>query len=353
MNASKNPTNPSFVFRRGIWADVLFWTGYTLFWHVLFSPKVWSLGGIVVSAIYTFWHAMASYVNLWFLQPRFRKDNWVVYIVLILLLILLAAIGLALSVGGMFVYFSAANEFLSSLDAEWWRNIFSPLVASTFMGVTITGLIHGFLHRREMAERQAALERSQLQAELRYLRSQINPHFLFNALNTIYFMIPRDPERAAETLAGFSDLLRYQLYQSEETRVPLEEELEQLRRYANLARLRHEGDLAYHFRQTGPVEKHKIPPLLLLPLIENAFKHVAPKQGKIDGQLTVNNQRLQLTLRNNINTEPIIRPKEEATGGIGLHNIRRRLELLYPGEHQLLTNRIGNDFSVKLEIPLS
>lgn len=212
--------------------------------------------------------------------------------------------------------------------------------------------LQSILHRQEEQRQKEVVLREKMEAELQFLRSQLDPHFLFNALNSIYFLIPKDPDVAAEALAGFSDLLRYQLYQANEPTILLEEEFDYLRQYTRLASLRRESDLALQLELPPVPSETRIAPLLLQPFVENAFKHVSPREGaiKICAQLSDRTFQFQV-----VNTKlPDHRPvsTSHAVGGIGLHNVRRRLELIYPKRHELQLQAEPRRFSALLKIEL-
>lgn len=340
------------IFRRGWPADLAFWLAYTLFWHLIFSPSVTSLAGVLTSTIYTFWHAIASYVHLRFLFPLVRgQQRLISYIPGVILVAVTSSLALAASIYGYFRLIDAdfAGAFFDRPQA-----LVGPFLGSTILALAMTGGLYSYYSRRAFARRQAELERERITTELNYLRSQINPHFLFNALNSIYFLIKKDPERAAESLAGFSELLRYQLYRGKEDRILLRDELEQLRRYTELAQLRHGEELRIDWQWPERLNGECIPPLLLLPLVENACKHVRRRNGYIAGQARVIDDRLEFNLRNARETAETLDPERDADpdGGIGLTNIRRRLELLFPGDHHLTADPHGAEFRVQLNIPL-
>jgi hypothetical protein len=337
------------IFLRSWRTDAAFWVGYTLLTHLIFSPITFTATSLLTSSIYTLWHVVASYAHLRYLYPLIRERNRLyIYLPGVSLVAIASAAGLALSIYGFF--FALDESFAREFFAQP-QQLIGTFLGSTSMALAITGGLHGYFLRRETAKRQEQLEREKIATELNYLRSQINPHFLFNALNSIYFLIKKDPDRAADSLAGFSELLRYQLYRGGEDRIPLREELEQLERYTDLARLRHGEELRVRWDWPDRLDGEAIPPLLLLPLVENACKHVRRREGYIHGEVRLEHDRLVFCLRNNC--EPARTAEPATDGGIGLANIRRRLELLFPDDHQLLAAPDGDDFHVQLHIPLS
>ena len=199
-------------------------------------------------------------------------------------------------------------------------------------------------------ERLRRLEVEKLNTELEYLKSQINPHFLFNSLNTIFFQIDRTNTEARSTLTKFSDMLRFQLYECNGHEMVLEREISYLKNYIDLQRLRRDDRYKIEFKTSGDSREFTIAPLLLMPLVENAFKYVShfPEGNNIVSiQINNNENSLEMNVRNTKETR--IAEKQEA-GGIGLKNLRRRLELQYPGMHELDIKDRKADFEVTLKI---
>lgn len=194
--------------------------------------------------------------------------------------------------------------------------------------------------------RQIAFD--QVNTELAYLRAQINPHFLFNSINTIYFQIDKENHTARQMLSVFSDMLRYQLYECNEGLIPIEKEVEYLRNYVELQRMRKDEHYKISFYAGPGLRGFRIAPLLLLPFVENAFKHIShsPDGNSIDIELRFSEGMFRLNVVNS--TEPAGR----AVGGIGLRNVRRRLDLLYPGQHELLLQHGDGWYRVQLAIRL-
>ena len=194
------------------------------------------------------------------------------------------------------------------------------------------------------------LERERTQTELRFLKSQMNPHFLFNALNSIYVLIRKDPDLAEHTLAGFSDMLRYQLYDCAADLISVDKEVAYLENYIRLEQLRKGEDLHIEYEKQKSVERFTIAPLLIFPLIENAFKYVSShrdRENRIHIRLgyTEPTFRLEVTnMTDGTNTRP--------PGGIGLDNLRRRLTLLYPHKHRLEITHTKDDHSATLQVQI-
>lgn len=346
----------NYVLNRGWKADLLFWVAYGSFWHFVFAPEPIDWYNAIFTSIMTITQVVAVYMHLNLLMPKRWSGEMSIPVYGILLMVL-TFLGTGLTwvlLYGAFSIIPYAEGLTASLQYAFFTYWIGPLLGSMGMAITSTGALNLFARRREQERREKELEHANVNTELQYLRGQLNPHFLFNALNGIYFLIPRDPEKAAEVLIGFSDLLRYQLYRSEDKQVPLAEELQQLDRFAELSLMRLESDFDYDLDVQLSGEEGYIPPMLLLPLLENAFKHSPSRNGWIQGQIwTSADGMLHANFKNNYleNIEKRPEKAEERSGGIGLENIKRRLELLYPQNHTFQKERENGIFSIKLEIP--
>ncbi|MCB9287590.1 MAG: histidine kinase [Lewinellaceae bacterium] len=205
-------------------------------------------------------------------------------------------------------------------------------------------------------ERQRALlAEEKLAAELNYLKAQLNPHFLFNTLNNLYALAEREGNAPlSDGIASLAELMRYAVYDSRADYVPLTKELRFIQSMVEMQSLSLEEsddvDIALQF--SGEMKRLKIAPLLLVPFVENAFKHGIRygRHSVINIKAEVEGRQLRFLATNTIQEQG--RPHEERTG-VGLENARRRLELLYPGRHQLDIGRNGDIFSVNLQISLN
>jgi len=205
------------------------------------------------------------------------------------------------------------------------------------------------LHNEKEAQR---LKSEGLESELRFLKSQINPHFLFNALNNVYSLSLIQSEKTPGTILKLSEMLRYILYDCNHEKVPLQKELAFISNYVDLMKLKDDQienitlDLPKH---TG---SEMIEPMLFVPFVENAFKHGAAKTEEkawIRIKLKVANQQLLFTAANSI---PEVPYTKDSVGGIGLENVKRRLHLLYPNRHELKIEKTDKQFTVHLSILL-
>ncbi len=212
---------------------------------------------------------------------------------------------------------------------------------------TAYSLITG-LASQEKARQEERQER--LQSELAFLRSQISPHFIFNILNSIVYLIRTRSAQAEPVTIKLSELMRYMLYESADAQVPLGKELEYLKNYVELQKLRFEEDVDIRLSVEGAPGGQYIEPMLMIPFVENAFKHGVGlvREPVIDIELKIGESQLTFSVRNKVGPEA---PEDkDSSSGIGLRNVRRRLELLYPDNHRLRLAREGEWFVAELQL---
>ncbi|WP_299619100.1 histidine kinase [uncultured Tenacibaculum sp.] len=189
-------------------------------------------------------------------------------------------------------------------------------------------------------------------AELKYLKAQLNPHFLFNGINSIYHIIGKNDANAKNTLLKFSNLLRYQLYESNTNKIELYKEVSYIEEYISIEQIRKGEDIHLDFSIEIEKENNLIMPLLLIPFIENAFKYVSNHNDSKDNRISIvleeKNNILQLIVENT--KDSLIQGNR--SGGIGLKNVKKRLELTYKNKYNLDLTNTENTYKVKLEIDL-
>ena len=210
-------------------------------------------------------------------------------------------------------------------------------------------ILRGNTFVKALVEQRVLLEKirnDQLQTELKFLRAQYHPHFLFNALNTIYFQMDEDVSGAKKSVEKFSELLRYQLYDQNQT-VPVSQEIKYLENFIQLQQTRSSEKLQLetHFDKT--LDGQQVYPLLFLPLVENAFKYVGGSYH-MEISATLHEASIEFHVVNSI---PASIPVTDNTDkGIGLENLRRRLELLYPDRHIFTAEKKDSSFSAALTL---
>lgn len=276
----------------------------------------------------------ACYLNLYFLFDRyFKKAKYVVYVTSLSALLVL--------------YTALQNSFDRSID----------FFANTYYNFSIGVFYVAFTLALELSKRwykqQLLLHKMQtekLQTELQYLKAQLNPHFLFNSINTIYFQIDQSNAEARESLRKFSELLRYQLYECNEDRIPIEKEMDYIESYVGLQRLRSDN-IEIDIRKDDGVRGFRIAPLLLLPFVENAFKHLSAypdKNNIIRLDMSRQNGSFLFSVTNSTDNHYAANPS-----GIGLKNVKRRLDLLYENRYRLDVRKNNEEFSIELEVDIS
>jgi hypothetical protein len=219
-------------------------------------------------------------------------------------------------------------------------NIYYAVVYSAF------GIVYFLVqneHRRLLENKQLQLENKQTQ--LSFLQSQVNPHFLFNSLNNIYSLIYQHSPHSLDAVAKLSEILRYMLYNSAE-KVSVQKEWSYIQKYIDLQLLRFDHPVNIQQQVKGDLDSVFIPPFLLIPFVENAFKHGDFREENIlDIKLDVSGEELWFKISNNKSNGA-----KDSTGGIGLENIKKRLVLLYPLKHELNVQEVNEIFTINLKL---
>ena len=297
-------------------------------------------------------HAMVSYFNIYFLFPNIlRKRNYGAYAVAILLTISLATFILTLVLMA-----------LNTLSEEYKPDLFSlGFMVNAGIAITYTTavtmslkLVKQWYENERLAKE---LEQLNTETELKYLKSQINPHFLFNSLNSIYALSLQKSDHTPELILKLSDILRYILYDGGEKKVSLSQEIKYLKSYLELEKVRHGDRLNLEIDINGNYDHYEIAPMLLIPFVENSFKHGLGKDkapGYVNVHLHVDQDHLHFNIVNSKPKNGHEPSKQKGyRGGIGLKNVRKRLNLLYPNKHALELGDIKNEYVVSLQLELN
>ena len=228
------------------------------------------------------------------------------------------------------------------------RNIL-PFIHIAAIAASIKLLKYWYLQRKQTLE----AEQQRTVAELKLLRAQLHPHFLFNTLNNLYSHTLEFSPKSPEIVLKLSELLRFMIYESNTHRISLAREVELLQDYIALEKMRYGDRLELSVSISGSMENYQIAPLLLLPFLENAFKHGTSKQIDqcwISFHLSLDGPLLKFVLINSIDPEP--KKRTRGKGGVGLSNVMRRLEILYNGKYKLDKEKLEEVYVINLELEL-
>jgi two-component system LytT family sensor kinase len=222
--------------------------------------------------------------------------------------------------------------------------IFTSLIF-IFLSIVLQFSVDWFTNERV----QRDLENQRLTAELAFLKSQINPHFLFNSLNSIYSLAYQRSETTPEAILKLSEIMRYMLYECNDNKVDLAKELTYLQNYIDLQKIRFGKNAYVDFEVNGLVTNQRIVPLLLIAFIENAFKHGVANDPEAPIKMIINldDKNLSFYMENKKHLH-----NRDASGGIGLNNVRRRLDLLYPGSYKLEIHDKADTYTCELSLIL-
>lgn len=331
---------------------VAFWMAYFIFWTYV-SKNGYGADlskAVLATFIYFLGQAGVGYLSIYWLVPRFFfTKKYIVFAALVLGSCVLGSLLIDVGMRGVF-----PDLFARGGNAVSFNRYFLYCFIAVFFSTILFIAARVIKERVQAQKMNSILEKEKTEHELKFLKSQINPHFLFNAINSIYVLITKDPALAAATLARFSDMLRYQLYECNFMEVPVEKEIAYLNNYIELEKLRKEKSLMIDY--TVDLDKHNfvISPFLIIPFVENAFKHVSNFTDKVNYiTITLNYQAgfFKLVVRNSIDSSRF-EPIEHAAGGIGQDNTKRRLQLIYPGRHQLNIEKTEETYLIVLTIQI-
>ena len=303
-------------------------TSLTMVWQLLRAPLV------------------VYFANFYLLGPYlfFRQRYWQ-FVVCNLLLIL------GMNYGFFYGYF-LIKERVPAMDGRAWIGFFSGAFMFLLLNIIIAAVAIGirhFIRIRRIRQQLQDEKAKNTEAELAWLKNQINPHFLFNTLNNISSLTQIDPDAAQDAIAQLSDLLRYAMYETNKKTVPVQGEVEFMRNYISLMKLRCNDKAVVNAQFNIQNPQYPIAPLLFISLVENAFKHglSSSRPSSVDISLTQKDEQLQFCC-DNTNY-----PKDDADrsgSGIGLENTRRRLELMYHDRYQWQQSLEGDIYHVAVTI---
>ncbi|MDF5690503.1 sensor histidine kinase [Aquirufa aurantiipilula] len=286
------------------------------------------------------------YLNTEILIPKIlKKKGIVLYLIL-----------LSIAIPGMIWVYYELQEFIIISDHVKGRG--GGFRRGPFMGtifqllfIIAIGVSYRFLSDNlKEKEIQKEEENERLKSELSFLRSQISPHFMFNVLNSIVSLSRRKPEMVESVVIKLSELMRYMIYETTDAKVAISKEMVYLENYIELQKIRFGNDIEITFNHKLADTPNSIEPMLLIPFVENAFKHGVGMvmDPIIEITLLDDREKLYFGVKNKVSSQ--ISEKKDDSSGIGLTNVKRRLELLYPIEHQLKITEDGEYYQIELEI---
>jgi sensor histidine kinase YesM len=296
--------------------------------------------GFWAASIATVFYFIAVYVNSSWLIPKFYKKGkpWLYVMLSVLVLIVLMT-------ARMFVEFKILLP-LHLKFYSWHLSHFAFVFITNFLAFAFGALLRVSIDYLSLLKQQEELKTRQLSAELNLLKSQVQPHFLFNTLNNIYYLAYTKNERTPEVIAKLSDIMRYFVDEAPKERVPLSTEIEFLKNYIELEQIRMLHPVKLEFSVNAD-ESLPIPPMLLIPLVENIFKHGVDKTietNEVRISVEQNNGYLVFVSENRISNGEVHRQS-----GMGLKNLRKRLALLYGNRFELSNRRINDIFRASLK----
>lgn len=291
---------------------------------------------------------LAVYFNIYVLTPRFLLRNRLSgYLVAVWVLTLVTMIFV---VAQQLCFQGPVSDDRPTTYILVLLNLLSGILT---VGLLMAGISVLLLYRHwtGCARRIGELESNTLQSELKFLKSQINPHFLFNMLNNANVLIRKSAPEASQVLFKLEDLLHYQFNDSTRESVTLGSEICFLSDFLSLEKIRRD-DFSFQIRQEGDIASLCVPPLLFIPFVENAVKHNmdGDRESYVHLSFCVRNDQLFFCCEN---SKPLQAPVQNSSGGLGLKNIRRRLELLFPDKHTLEIEEDARTYTVRLNIVLN
>lgn len=338
--------------KRELIAHLIYWLfiGGLLILIMLLTDKKLNPEIIVINfGVFSLINISVFYINYTLLIPQLLKKYWVYIIALIALIMLMAAVKTVIAVLYSDSVLKHVNARTGAIDyTELPLFIWGSVFTSGFF--IISGCLIKFaLDWYSNIRIQRSLETEKKDMELQFLKSQLNPHFLFNSLNNIYSLAYQKSDKTADAILKLSEIMRYMIYESNDSWVALSKEIEYLQSYIELQKLRFKDGAAVTMTLNGEIDDQQILPLVLISFVENAFKHGVANDpaDPIRINIIANQKILHFSITNkksNANKDEI--------GGVGLNNVERRLQLLYPDRYKLNIVNSATHYTSELMLDL-
>ncbi|HEV8286150.1 MAG TPA: histidine kinase [Chitinophagaceae bacterium] len=330
------------------WYNILLWIGLYFLWIIVFQKRAFSFSRtMTIQFCYLLFIAGNYYFNVYYNIPHFLyKKKYAGFALLFLAGILVAAI-----LRVPLATYLSLHYFAPGKPPPGPSELFFNSLINIF--IWVIALVAGklIIDRIRFQKYIDRVEKEKIQNELDFLKAQFNPHFLFNSINSIYGNINKSNSTAREMLLTFSEMLRYQLYECNAGLINIEKEINYIRNYVTLQQIRKPQNLSVQLNVSNDVKGITIAPLIFIAFIENSFKYVSNYEDKLNEvkiSLARNNDQLvfkTFNTKENINGRELIDHK-----GIGIANVKRRLELLYPGKHELSIQTNDHSYEVMLNL---
>ncbi|WP_420386509.1 sensor histidine kinase [Roseivirga sp.] len=337
---------------RILW-HIIFWTVYILFFGIVYGSFDERYGmHIMIQLIDALVQMPAVYITLYVLMPKllYKQKYGAFFLYIALVVIVFATL----------LWF----EYVFIEHPVFWPNdsFQSPLInvgkilkmtSGIYPVLFIAVVIKWFKYWYQEQKKNQQLVEDKLEAELKFLKSQIHPHFLFNTLNNLYALTLKQSKDAPEVVLKLSDLLNYMLYECNADKVPLSKEIALVRDYIELEKIRYGSRLNVNMTVNNENGDESVSPLLILPFVENAFKHGASEEIEdswISIDLSLKHRGLTLKVENSKSNHDESEDRFSYKEGIGLKNVKRRLEILYPESHELNIHESSDSFLVVLKL---
>ncbi|MBU2997278.1 histidine kinase [Cellulophaga baltica] len=338
--------------KTNIWQTLIHIFLWILFYGLLLYPFV-SEGRLVPPDLYLrlFLATIFFYFNYYYLIPKvlLKKKTWL-YITIVVLLIGSFIILMDIIAKNFFADFNhLLPDNTYSVEQREFRKIFMSAIT---LGIPfiVSSLLRIYIEWNKNEDLRKVIENEKVNSELQFLKTQLNPHFLFNSLNAIYSLSVKKSDKASEAIINLSELMRYMLYEADKDLVLLTREIEYIKNYVQLQRLRLSDSKNVILKISGEHSRVAMPPLLFISFIENAFKYGTDFKGitNVKINLTIFPNAIHFIIINKIGSFK----KEEDSSGVGLQNVRNRLNLLYPDSHDLIVENDGESYCVRLTIKI-
>ncbi len=329
---------------------ILFWLGVLAFYTITFGSRDQNYLRILLQMLITLPLDMAvTYFHIYFLIPRFLlKKKYLSFaglfvVTAMVILVIEAAVNRYIAIP--LLWPGVLKEGTPFFNFAWFYLLIE--IYTVVLGASVIKLVRHWLRSEQQ---RTMLELQNKASELALLRSQINPHFLFNTLNNIDTLINIDPGQASVSIHRLSEIMRYMIYEADREFVPLFKEISYLQTFIELHLLRLKNRELVEFNIEGDPGQQLIAPMMLVPFIENAFKHVDKNATSPAIRIRIDIFPRTLVMNAMNSYKPIEDISNHESNGIGLSNVKRRLLLLYPDQHELIIQSANNIFSVHLRI---